>query len=115
MTIVVSQNLRSRAGPGPPPHARRDEHDMGAAEELPELLLVLARRLLAHLGERARAQALREPLADEDLLRGVDGQQVLRVRVDRAQLRAGAARLGASVHRVRSAAAAPDDLDRDVT
>src|SRR2546422_11119200 len=39
---------------------------------------------------------------------------MLRVGVNRAQLRTGDPGLGAAVHRVRAAPAAPDDLDRDV-
>src|SRR2546428_14037542 len=102
------------AGPGPPPHARRDEHDMGPPEKLPDLLFVLVSRLLPDLGEGAGAEPLREALPDEDLLRRVDGQQVLRIRVHRAELRARDPGFTAPVDRVRSAAAAPDDLIRDV-
>src|SRR5437899_12956466 len=86
---------------------------MGAAEKLSDLLFVLVSRLLPDLGEGAGAEALREALPDEDLLRRVDGQQVLRIRVHRGELRARDPGFTASVDRVRSAAAAADDLNRD--
>src|SRR5207245_6524380 len=103
-----------RAGPGPAAHARRDGHGMGAAENLPDFLFVLVSRLLPDLGEGAGAEPLREALPDEDLLRRVDGQQVLRIRVHRGELRARDPGFTAPVDRVRSAAAAADDLDRAV-
>src|SRR5437879_12770098 len=87
---------------------------MGAAAILSDLLFVLVSRLLPDLGEGAGAEALREALPDEDLLRRVDGQQVLRIRVHRGELRARDPGVTAPVDRVRSAAAAADDLDRDV-
>src|SRR2546427_2041233 len=102
------------AGPGPAAHARRDEHDVRAAEEVSNLFLVLVGGLFADLRERAGTEAFREALADEDLLRRVDGEQVLGVRVHGGQLRARDPGLAASVDRVRSAPAAADDLDRDI-
>src|SRR3989454_1451512 len=108
------RDVLRRAGPGPAAHARRDEHDMGPPEKLPDLLFVLVSRLLPDLGEGAGAEPLREALPDEDLLRRVDGQQVLRIRVHRGELRARDPGFTAPVDRVRSAAAAADDLDRDV-
>src|SRR3989441_1512521 len=102
------------AGPGPAAHARGDEHDVRAAEEVSNLFLVLVGGLFADLREGSGTEALREALADEDLLRRVDGEQVFRVRVHGGQLRARNPGLAASVDRVRSASAAADDLNRDV-
>src|SRR5205807_182111 len=95
-------------------HAGGDEDDVGASEEPADLLFVLVGRLFSDLRQGSGAKALRQPLADQDLLRRVDGQQVLRVRVHRAKLRAGDAGLAAPVDGARTATAAPDDLDRDV-
>src|SRR2546426_1085122 len=102
------------AGPGPAAHARGDEHDVRAAEEVSNLFLVLVGGLFADLREGSGTEAFREALADEDLLRRVDGEQVLGVRVHGGQLRARDPGLAASVDRVRSAPAAADDLDRDI-
>src|SRR5438094_416929 len=95
-------------------HARGDEDDMSAADEVSNFLLVLVGGLFADFREGTGPEAFREPFADEDLLRRVDGEQVLRVRVHGGQLGARDAGLAASVDRVRSTAAAADDLDRDV-
>src|SRR2546425_4876412 len=108
------RDVLGRAGARATAHAGGDERDVRAPEELPDLLLALAGRLLPHLRQRARAEPLRETLADQDLLRSVDRQEVLRIRVNRAQLRARDPRLGTAVHGVRAAPAAPDDHDRDV-
>src|SRR2546426_933556 len=90
------------------------EHDVGAAEEVSDLFLVLVGGLFADLRERAGAEAFREVLSDEDLLRRVDREQVLGVRVHGGQLRTRDPGLAATVDRVRSAPAATDDLDRDI-
>src|SRR6266571_5594456 len=102
------------AGSGPATHARGDEDDVSAPEEVPDLLFILMGGLFADLREGTGPEAFREPLANEDLLRRMDGQQVFRVRVHRGQLGARDAGLAASVDRVRPTAAAADDLDRDV-
>src|SRR6266516_879903 len=112
--LTDSRDVLRGAGAGPAAHPGRDEHDVGAADEVADILFALVRGLLPYLRERSGAEALRQALADEDLLRGPDGEQVLRVRVDGAQLRAADAGLAAPVDRVRAAAAATDDLDRDV-
>src|SRR6266498_447621 len=112
--LADARDVLRRAGAGPAAHPRRDEDHLGAADEVADILFALVRGLLPDLRERSGAEALRQTLADEDLLGGSDGQQVLRVRVDGAQLRAADAGLAASVDRVRAAAAATDDLDRDV-
>src|SRR2546427_295145 len=52
------------ASPGPAAHARRDEHDMVAAEKLPDLLFVLFSRLLTDLGAGAGAEAFLDALHD---------------------------------------------------
>src|SRR5437867_4543553 len=102
------------ARPGPATHPRGDEHDVSAPEEVPDLLFVLVGGLFADLRERTGPEAFREPLPDEDLLRRMDGQQVFRVGVHGGQLGARDAGLAAPVDRVRPAATAADDLDRDV-
>src|SRR5205823_8613239 len=86
----------------------------GAADEVPDLLFALVGGLLTDLGEGARAQAFGQPLPDQDLLRRVDREQVFRVRVHGAQLGAGDSGLAAPIDCIRAAAAAADDLDRDV-
>src|SRR5437667_46454 len=107
-------NILRGAGPGAAAHARGDEDDVSAADEVSNFLLVLVGGLFADFREGTGPEAFREPFADEDLLRRVDGEQVLRVRVHGGQLGARDAGLAASVDRVRSTAAAADDLDRDV-
>src|SRR6266702_844348 len=102
------------AGPGAAAHARRDEDDVSATDEVSNFLFVLVGGLFADFREGTAPEAFREPFADENLLRRVDGEQVLRVRVHRGQLGARDAGLAASIDRVRSTAAAADDLDRDV-
>src|SRR6266702_1017490 len=114
LLLADARDVLRRAGAGPAAHPGRDEHDVGAADEVADILFALVRGLLPDLRERPGAEALRQTLADEDLLGGSDGKQVLRVRVDGAQLRAADAGLAAPVDRVRAAAAATDDLDRDV-
>src|SRR6266571_3373573 len=112
--LADARDVLRRARAGPSAHPGRDEHDVAAANEVADLLFALVRGLLPDLRERSGAEALRQALADEDLLGRPDGEQVLRVRVDGTELRAADARLAAPVDRVRAAAAATDDLDRDV-
>ena len=76
-----------------------------------DLSLVLAGGLLADLGKGPGTEPLREALPDEDLLRRVNRQEMLRVRVDCAELGPRDPGFLAPVNGVRAPAAAADDSD----
>jgi len=93
------------------PVPARDEDDVRALEGRLQLVLRLARGLLADLRQGARPEPAGDPPAEEDLLRGLDRQEVLGVRVRGVQLRAHDAFLADPGDRVRAAAAHADNLD----
>ena len=103
-----------RAGSGAAAHARGDEDDVAPLRKSLISHVVLAGGLLSDLWPGASAQTAGLGLADEDLLRGADGQQVLGVGVDGAELCAADAGIDAAVDGVAAAAAASDDLDADI-
>ena len=107
-------HIVGRTGTGPAAHACGDEDDVRAVQEVPDLHVVLSGRLLSDLRHGASAQTVGGGLADQDLLRCLDGQQVLGIGVDGAELRPLDAGLDAAVDGVAAAAAAADDLDADV-
>src|SRR2546427_11815578 len=75
------------AGAGSPAKTARDEHEVRAAEDLAQLLFRLPRALLSDLWKRTGAEAARAPPPEENLVRGADHEQVLRVRVRGVRLR----------------------------
>ncbi len=92
--------------------ARRDEHHVGAAEGLGDLVLVVFGGLAPHLGVGASAKAAREFAADVELDVGIGHEQRLRVGVDGDELGALEAHVDHAVDGVDAAAADADDLDR---
>src|SRR5213596_2535917 len=69
-----ARHVLGGSGAGAAAHAGGDEDDVGASEEPADLLFVLVSRLFPDLRKGSGAEALRQPLADQDLLRRVDGQ-----------------------------------------
>ncbi len=88
-----------------------DEHQVGSAQYLNDLVLVLLDRLAADLGAGPGAQTAGQLLADLHLDRRATGSQHLAIRVDRDELDAGKILLDHPVDGVVAAAAHADDLD----
>ena len=102
---------RSGAGAGAAALAGGDEHHVGAADHLFDLVVVRFGGRAADLGVAAGAEAPREVAADVELDVGVAHQQRLGVGVDGDELDALQAGVDHAVHGVDAAAADADDLD----
>ena len=99
------------AGAGAAALAGGDEHHVGAAQQLLDLVLGVLGGLAADLGVGAGAEAAGGVAADVELDVGVAHQQRLRVGVDGDELHALEALLDHPVDGVDAAAADADDLD----
>jgi hypothetical protein len=99
------------AGPGAPALARRDEHHVGALEDLFDLVAVFLDRPATDLGVRTRAEAACRLTADVEFDLRVRHEQRLRVRVHRDELDPAQAALDHAVDRIHTAPADPDHLD----
>ena len=100
-----------RAGAGAAALTGGDEDHVGAAEFLPELVVVLLRRPPADVGIRTGAEPLRELAADVDLDRRVAHLERLDVGVDGDELDLRDAGVDHPVHGVDARASDADDLD----
>ncbi|PKQ14857.1 MAG: hypothetical protein CVT68_09695 [Actinobacteria bacterium HGW-Actinobacteria-8] len=100
------------AGAGAAALACGDEHHVGVAKGLRDLVFVVLGRLAAHLGVRACAKAPSEFATDVKFDVGIGHQQRLSVRVDGDELGALETHLDHPVDGVDSAASDADDLDR---
>ena len=99
------------AGAGAAALAGGDEHHVRALERLLDVVARLGRRALPDLRVRARAEALREVVADVQLDVGIGHLERLGIRVAGDELHAGEAGVDHPVDGVGSAAADADDLD----
>ena len=102
---------RRGAGAGAAALARRDEHHVGAAHGLLQLLAALVGRGRAHARVGARPQALGQAAADVDLHVGVAHRERLGVGVHGDELHAADARVDHPVDGVRASAADAHHLD----
>ena len=99
------------AGAGAAALAGRDEHHVGALEDLLDLLAVIFGGLASDVGVGARAQSPGELAADVELDVGVAHEQRLGVRVDRDELDALESLFDHAIDGVDAATADSDDLD----
>src|SRR6266511_2541545 len=102
---------RSRAGPRPAAHAGGHEDHVGFLQRLVQLLAVVLGGLATNCGIGARTEALRDLVADADLVRCVGEEERLGVGVHRDELDAHELRSDHAIDGVRTAAADADDLD----
>src|SRR5207247_949251 len=105
------RDVTTAAGPRAAAQAARHEDDIRTLHDSPKLFLRLAGGFLTDLRQRAGPETFRDPPTQEDLLRGGDVQQMLRVRVAGEQLRADDAFAVHPRDRVAAATTEPDDLD----
>ena len=113
-TVEVTGDLGhdgSRARAGAAAHAGGDKDQVRALERLGDFLAALFRRAAAHVGHRARAQALGQLLADLDGRAGLAHGKGLPVCIDSDEFHALEARVHHAVDGVVAGAAAADHLD----
>src|SRR5213594_667098 len=104
-------DVAAAAGARPATQAAGHEHDVRALDDRAQLLFGLARGFLADLWQRAGPEAFRNPTTEQDLLRGGDMEQVLRVRVASVQLGPDDPLVVAAAGRVAAATTEADNLD----
>src|SRR5579875_2018917 len=99
------------AGAGPPAHAGGDEHHIGLAAQVEQLLGTLLGGALPDRGIAARAEAPGQLLADGDADRRLRALQRLLVRVQRGELDTTHASLDHAIDGVAAATTDPDHQD----
>src|SRR5438128_2408002 len=104
-------DVAAAAGARPATQAAGHEHDVRALDDRAQLLFGLARGFLADLWQRAGPEAFRNPTTEQDLLRGGDMEQVLRVRVASVQLGPDDALVVDAADRVAASTTEADNLD----
>ncbi len=84
---------------------------MGVGQGIAELRLRFLGSVLPYLRERSSAQASGGAAAQQDLVLGADGQEVLGIGVGGVEIGAHYAFLGDTVDGVAASSSATDDLD----